>query len=340
MSRYELMSITDERYDDKLWREYYKLVVHMRENQHLLSTSSSWEELKSKTTSRCESLPGFEHQLLLENNKPIGFLDCYVSSMGTENQFLSAELDCCQSVDSELRKLLADSLRNWAVGHKGKLVLICSCDKHIIKLLEQLGAKRMGGMTQYILYRDRANDKNIGQWLQNIPVQNKDLRFLFYDSLPEEYIDSMAELFSQGAKDMPEENESELPTSVKPEELRKWDRLRKKSNLLGYRYLVVNERDKVVGLSVVQINPSWPEFILQYMTTVDRDYRGRGLAKWMKAAMHVKVGQDFPENNRAVTYMRAINEPMMAINKAMGFELTREGGEFELSVPIQDKIDS
>jgi GNAT superfamily N-acetyltransferase len=75
-----------------------------------------------------------------------------------------------------------------------------------------------------------------------------------------------------------------------------------------------------------------PQFIDQGFTGVRADARGRGLGKWLKAAMLLHVREIYPGLQTVITGNASSNGPMLAINKAMGFKQHRAGNEYQISL--------
>jgi len=65
------------------------------------------------------------------------------------------------------------------------------------------------------------------------------------------------------------------------------------------------------------------------MTGVAREFRGQGLAKWLKAAICYKVMRDYREYERVLTWMRSVNKPIQHINAERGFELKGQSAEYQ-----------
>jgi hypothetical protein len=122
-----------------------------------------------------------------------------------------------------------------------------------------------------------------------------------------------------------------LPVFADPDEIRRQAQWRRENDNPAYFCLLFNEKSEMVAVSSVDINLNNTREIEQKMTGVARSYRGRGLAKWLKAAMFVKLHEEFPDNEVLTTFMRAVNDPILSINARMGFELEQQGFEFQLT---------
>jgi len=73
------------------------------------------------------------------------------------------------------------------------------------------------------------------------------------------------------------------------------------------------------------------QFIEQEFTGVRSDARGRGLGKWLKAAMLLHVHDVYPDLLTVVTGNASSNGPMLAINTKMGFKEHRQGNEYQIT---------
>jgi RimJ/RimL family protein N-acetyltransferase len=79
------------------------------------------------------------------------------------------------------------------------------------------------------------------------------------------------------------------------------------------------ETGRIAGWTEVGWHPNRPHILGQRGTGVFPEFQGRGLGKWLKAAMLERVLRERPQ----VRYVRSQNAfqnaPMMAINEALGF---------------------
>lgn len=76
---------------------------------------------------------------------------------------------------------------------------------------------------------------------------------------------------------------------------------------------------RLVGLTTVWWHPDRPHLVDQGDTGVAADHRGRGLGKWLKAAMLQRILAERPEASEVRTENADSNGPMLAINRRLGF---------------------
>jgi GNAT superfamily N-acetyltransferase len=74
-----------------------------------------------------------------------------------------------------------------------------------------------------------------------------------------------------------------------------------------------------VGFTEVILADSAPEHAWQGGTAVDPAHRNRGLGRWLKGAMVERLLEERPALRADDTENAHVNEPMLAINTAMGF---------------------
>lgn len=87
-----------------------------------------------------------------------------------------------------------------------------------------------------------------------------------------------------------------------------------------------------VGGTEVTFEPWEPATVLQQNTGIEPAHRGRGLAKWAKAAMLDRLRRDRPEAERVRTGNAFSNGPMLAINDAVGFKVINTRTEWQADV--------
>src|SRR5207237_8988504 len=77
---------------------------------------------------------------------------------------------------------------------------------------------------------------------------------------------------------------------------------------------------------------AWPEegYVRQQCTGVGPAARGRGLGKWIKAAMLQHVRESHPETFYLTTENAGSNAAMLAINRSLGFRLVRETTTYQI----------
>jgi GNAT superfamily N-acetyltransferase len=87
---------------------------------------------------------------------------------------------------------------------------------------------------------------------------------------------------------------------------------------------VTREADgSMSGMTEILHHPYHPDRVHQELTAVDPRQRGRGLGKWLKAALLLKAREAYPALRVVITENAGSNAPMLAINERLGFKLHR-----------------
>ena len=86
---------------------------------------------------------------------------------------------------------------------------------------------------------------------------------------------------------------------------------------------------------------SWqPAIASQEDTAIDPVHRGLGLGKWAKAAMLARIQEQRPEVTVVLTGNTSSNEPMLAINDALGFKVITECTQWQADVSVVSRYEA
>ena len=99
----------------------------------------------------------------------------------------------------------------------------------------------------------------------------------------------------------------------------------------GEHYLVaLNAGDALVAVCDASWDQRFPDRVYQALTAVAAPWRGKGLAKAVKAAMLLALRQRRPEVTMLITTNAQANAPMLSINRRLGFEVHREECTYQI----------
>jgi GNAT superfamily N-acetyltransferase len=95
--------------------------------------------------------------------------------------------------------------------------------------------------------------------------------------------------------------------------------------------VITREPDGVIsGITDTAWAPFHSTIVYQWFTGVRPDARGRGLGKWIKAAMLLHLRELYPHAEWVSTENAGSNAPMLKINRAMGFKAYRQGTVYQI----------
>jgi len=114
--------------------------------------------------------------------------------------------------------------------------------------------------------------------------------------------------------------------------VRELDRAFVESGRTRWTTFVRNAAGTCVGGTETAFEPSDPAVAFQRNTGIALEHRGLGLAKWVKAAMLIRIREQRPGTERVRTDNAFSNEPMLAINNAIGFKTVSSRTDWQAKV--------
>jgi GNAT superfamily N-acetyltransferase len=172
----------------------------------------------------------------------------------------------------------------------------------------------------------------IERWIDEGPKRSPQTKLEIYEGpLPEAMWDDYAPQLSSMLNTIPFENLDHGEIVVTPDHMREWYAHLK---IDGERLLTILTREPDGVISAITDTgwvPHQPSIIHQRFTGVRPDARGRGLGKWIKAAMLARIRELYPKAQWVSTENAGSNAPMLAINKKLGFKQYRAETEYQIS---------
>ena len=211
--------------------------------------------------------------------------------------------------------------------------------------LEWLGASRKLEDIESRLKLSELDWSMAERWTKEGAERSPQTKLEIYDgALPDSVRDDFATQITTMLNTMPMEDLDIGKIIITPERIKDWS---DRQALVGEvpHTVLTREPDGVIsGITDVTWAPFRRTLIHQNFTGVLPDARGRGLGKWIKAAMLLHLREIYPDAEWVVTDNAHSNDPMLKINRTLGFkpyrtgveyQITREGVETRLrSVPI------
>ncbi len=171
----------------------------------------------------------------------------------------------------------------------------------------------------------------LNEWVDEGTRRAEGVTIERFEDIPEKDINDYCQLFTETLNQVPK-GELEWEAKETPETRR----MREKRNKLINRIwttLITRETDGTIsGLTETVYQPDQATLLFQWLTSVKKEYRGRGLGKWLKAEMLKYSKKTFPEVKFVVTDFAVTNAPMIAINKRLGFKKHKFWSEYKFNV--------
>lgn len=222
------------------------------------------------------------------------------------------------------RKLLAKAAA--LAKKRGKSLIVSNCDEEDGKaFVEAIGAQVVQRRQENRLYLDRVDWQMVEQWAEQGPSRspNATLRW-FVNWIDDAIIEDYCKIYTETFNQRPLDELGVSDVTFTPEAHRE----REATNAeVGGTWLTAITREAdgdISGLTEMGYTPDMETMIQQYMTGVKEAYRGRGLGKWLKAAMLLRVRKEFPQVKMVTTDNATSNAAMLSINERLGFKTHKE----------------
>jgi GNAT superfamily N-acetyltransferase len=198
--------------------------------------------------------------------------------------------------------------------------------------LEWLGAEQKLTEIESRLKMSEVDWPMLERWAAEGAQRSPQTRLEVYDGeLPDALLADFAPQLTSLLNTMPFESLDIGTIIVTPERMKDWY---ERQALVGevQHTVMTREPDGVIsGMTDL----TWAQYrrtlIHQQFTGVRPDARGRGLGKWIKAAMLLHVRELYPDARWIVTENAQSNGPMLRINRAMGFKAYRTAVEYQMT---------
>lgn len=151
----------------------------------------------------------------------------------------------------------------------------------------------------------------------------------FVGATPDRFVEALAYLNGRMSTDAPLDDLTWEPEVYTVERLRGREAAADKQGLVIYTTVAVDAHGAVAGFTNIGMAPEQPTHGWQWNTIVDPDHRGHRLGTWIKATNLRQLLGHRKELRTLLTWNAVSNDPMIAVNEAMGFRLWDHWGEWQ-----------
>ena len=174
--------------------------------------------------------------------------------------------------------------------------------------------------------------KMVERWIEEGPKRSPQTKLELYEGpLPEAMWDDFAPQLSSMLNTIPFEDLDIGKIVVTPAHMRDFYAQIAISGECLHTILTREPDGVISSVTDTMWAPHRPTIVDQRFTGVRPDARGRGLGKWIKAAMLAHIRKLHPEAQWMATENAGSNAPMLAINKKLGFKQYRAATEYQIS---------
>lgn len=236
---------------------------------------------------------------------------------GTDQYVLEASL-----VDKKIDKALSKEIEKLVedLGKEYRPIALNLYNKELDEVAKKFNGKIRLNAQSYSLKKEDINIDKLNSTMKQLSEKNKDLTINCFIDVPEEYVDSYCKLFNDGTKDMPDAKEEGFVwNAVTHEFVKGMKEGCKKNNGTHYCCLVVNLTNEVVAMSNIMVNNNDPRYPYQFMIAVSREYRGRGLGRWMYSCAYKKLCENV-DFEKVHLYHHPRNKHAISVSEYIGYK--------------------
>lgn len=198
--------------------------------------------------------------------------------------------------------------------------------------LKWLGAKPKMTEIESRLELARVDWAKVERWVHEGEQRSPQTRLEIYDGpLPEEMWADFAAQRTALLNTMPFEDLDLGDIVVTPERIREWNEQFALVGMVFHTALTREADGTISGMTDVEWAPYTRTHIQQQFTGVLPSARGRGIGKWLKAAMLLHIRELYPDAQWVATGNARSNAPMLKINRDLGFEPYRTAVEYQIT---------
>lgn len=314
--------------DSELWNKYFGLIQEISKRHYSSGniTGKTVQKFKEQIISNSINLSLHRDFVVFENDKPAAWFD--LSNVESELYFgfdvLHDEVpeNIMRTLLNRLFAELKVSGFNYAVNYTFREPMINAFKRTSAEINEEMQISRLVKEDMNIsYYKEIAGNEELNKW-----------NLEFYEEIPDELMDRFIEFSQKMISEIGILNP--YKTKMYPLTAEGW-----KNNLKNFGYKVIavflfSDEKEIAGLSWVI---SYPESLstVQHnggLTAVAPKYRGKGIARYLKAKTYLKLLEENKDFKHVTTDTMPWNKYMYKINEDLGFKSHRKGCSFKLTV--------
>ena len=199
------------------------------------------------------------------------------------------------------------------------------------RFYHEMGGRAVNWLHFFELHVADVGPELLNAWADKTLLKALDLKLVYYDSIPEKLMCQHAALHTELSNDIQRMDYSwtVVKTASYTKNRQQLLALQGKKMEIGY---LMDKDENLIGMTKVVSNPQDSSKVFQTITGIIKKYRGKGLAKLLKASMIMRIMQHKGEIKTIETDCLVGNDPMLFINESLGFRRKRGLVEKEIII--------
>lgn len=191
--------------------------------------------------------------------------------------------------------------------------------------VEAIGAEVAQRTRESRLYLEKLDWEMVELWAAQGPKRSPETQVRFFDTrIPDQHLEEFTKVLSESFNEMPRDAIKRGDWAITPQTIRQFEEEFREVGAHRLTAVSIEGDGHISGLTEMGYYPEEDWLIHQFMTGVRPPYRGRGLGKWLKAAMLLTLRADYPQVRAVSTANATTNAPMLDINVRLGFKPHKE----------------
>lgn len=227
-------------------------------------------------------------------------------------------------------KALARTCLAYMDQHSKNMATIATSFAEGIDFLERLGARQTQEAVENRAPITGLNWAELHTWLSDPPLESLGLRWeIHLDRVPLDRLETLMDPFTVLLNESPMGTTEQPPIRFEYQAHLSWYQ---ELDRRGGEHLVIllRDGDNIAAVSSGEWDPRFPLRFDQYLTGVNKPWRGQDLGKCVKAKLLFLLRARHPEIEYVRTFNANANAPMLSINKRLGFTVHRQTYTFQI----------
>jgi len=199
------------------------------------------------------------------------------------------------------------------------------------RFMEAIGAHLKHRMVENRLRFSQLDWRELARWNGDFPSAALGLRWEVHAGrVPRQTLATLIEPFTQLINQVPLGTLEVPRLRYELDAYRSWYADMDRRGGEHFLVLLRDRDDNVAAMCDASWDQRFADRMYQQLTAVAAPWRGRGLAKAVKARMLQLVRERHPQVQMAVTFNAAVNEAILSINRRLGYAVHREDTTYQL----------
>lgn len=317
---------------DVQWENYFQMLKQISHKYYPAGYGyeGTWKEYKQGRLNNITASKGnsYNEYVLFENESPIAIVDRGIYG---NREVFGFDASSDEIPDYILRKIL-EVVYELLLSQNINEALNWSYNERRTRALKRINAAIVEEIILSRILKDEMNPSFYKRIIDN----NKSLNnyaLKYYNEIPDLMLNYFIKVMNCFSADIDSLNPYDLKTpKFTPQEWKESEKA-EKANGTQMGIYILYDKEQIAGLCSIYTD-SFRKDVLRHnggLTAVSKNYRGKGIGKYLKAKMYLKVLEENKDFKFITTDTSTWNKYMFKINEELGFKPYKQGFVFKLT---------